>query len=99
MNISGFTTESLDTIQQMLYAEGQVNPLAGECEQKAKREAAAKPRTPAQEAADQARSQQQRGKAQGSPATRSEAAKKAAETRKRCKGGGSTTGTTAGPTT
>ena len=94
MNISGFTNESLEAIQQMLYAEGQVNPLAGECGQKAKRQAAAKPRTPAQEAADKARSQQQRGKARGSSATRSEAAKKAAETRRRCKGGGSTTGST-----
>ena len=94
MDISGFTPESLEAIQQMLYAEGQVNPLAGECGQKEKRKAQAKPRTPAQEAADKARSQQQRGKARGSSATRSEAAKKAAETRRRCKGGGSTTGST-----
>ena len=94
MDISGFTPESLEAIQQMLYAEGQVNPLAGECGQKAKRQAAAKPRTPAQEAADKARSQQQRGKARGSSATRSAAAVKAAETRRRCKGGGSTTGST-----
>lgn len=94
MNISGFTPEALDTVQQMLYAEGQENPLAGECGQKAKRKAAAKPRTPAQQQADQARSQQQRGKSRGSSATRSEAATKAAETRRRCRGGGSTTGTT-----
>ena len=94
MDISGFTPESLEAIQQMLYAEGQVNPLAGECGQKEKRKAQAKPRTPAQEAADKARSQQQRGKARGSSATRSAAAVKAAETRRRCKGGGSTTGST-----
>lgn len=93
--IDGFTPEALEAVASMLYAEGQVNPLAGECGQKAKREAAAKPRTPAQQAADQARSQQQRGKSKGSSATRSEAAKKAAETRKRCKSGGSTTGITA----
>lgn len=94
MNISGFSSEALEAVSSMLYAEGQVNPLAGECGQKDKRKAMAKPRTPAQEAADQARAQQQRGKPRGSSATRSEAAKKAAETRKRCKGGGSTTGTT-----
>lgn len=95
MNIDGFTTEALDAVNTMLYAEGQQNPLEGQCGQKAKREAAAKPRTPAQEAADQLRSQQQRGKNVQSSATRSEAARKAAETRRRCKGGGATPGTTA----
>jgi hypothetical protein len=92
MNISGFTDEALNAVSTMLYAEGQVNPLEGECGQKAKRKAMAKPRTPLQEQADRARSVQQQGRAQGSSATRSEAAKKAAETRKRCKGGGSSTG-------
>lgn len=99
MNISGFTTESLEAVQDLLYAEGQVNPLEGECGQKAKRQTAAKPRTPAQQEADKLRSQQRRGKAQGSSAGRSEAAKKAAATRKKCKGGSSTTSTPAGPTT
>ena len=99
MNVPGFTTEALNTIQQMLYAEGQVNPLAGECGQKEKRKTQATQRTPAQAAADKARSQQQRGKSTQSSSVRSEAAKKGAETRKRCKGGGSTTGTTSGPTT
>ena len=99
MNIPGFTNESLEAIQQMLYAEGQINPLEGECGQKAKRKTQAKPRTPAQQAADKLRSQQRRGKAQGSSAGRSEAAKKAAATRKKCKGGSSTTSTPAGPTT
>ena len=94
MNISGFSSEALEAVSTMLYAEGQANPLAGECGQKAKREAMRQPRTPAQEAADRLRAQQQRGKPRGSSATRSEAAKKAAETRKRCKGGGSTTGPT-----
>ncbi len=94
MNVAGFTPEALDAVNTMLYAEGQVNPLAGTCGQKAKREALKKPRTPAQEAADRARSQNQRGKAAGSSAGRSEAAKKAAETRKKCKSGGSTTGPT-----
>lgn len=92
MNIAGFSSEALDAVSAMLYAEGQINPLAGQCGQKAKREALKKPRTPAQEAADRARSQQQRGKALGSSSGRSEAARKAAETRKKCKSGGSTTG-------
>ena len=94
MNIAGFTNDALDAVSQMLYAE---NPLEGQCGQKAKREAAQKPRTPAQEAADEARAQARRGKDTMSSATRSAAAQKAAETRKRCKGGGSTTGSS-GPT-
>ena len=94
MNISGFTPEALDEVASLLYAEGQPNPLAGECNQKAKRQAARKPRTPAQQEADRARSQAQQGRTQQSSSVRSEAAKKAAETRKRCKGGGSNTGPT-----
>jgi hypothetical protein len=93
-NISGFTPEALEAVSFMLYAEGQPNPLAGECGQKKKREAARKPRTPAQQEADRARSQAQRGATRQSSATRSEAAKRAAETRKKCKGGGSSTGAT-----
>ncbi len=94
MNVPGFTNASLDLVNEMLYAEGQPNPLAGECKQKEKRKAAQQPRTPAQEQADQARAQAMRGRTRQSSATRSEAAKKAAETRKRCKGGNSTTGPT-----
>jgi hypothetical protein len=94
MNISGFTTEALEAVENLLYAEGQRNPLEGQCGQKKLREQAKKPRTPAQEAADQARAQAQRGRSNVSSATRSEAAKKAAETRKKCKGGASTTGPT-----
>jgi hypothetical protein len=93
-NISGFTPEALEAVASLLYAEGQVNKLAGECGQKAKREAAKQPRTPAQAQADQARSQALRGATQQSSAVRSEAAKKAAETRKKCRGGGATTGPT-----
>ncbi len=94
MNISGFAPEALEAVSSMLYAEGQKNPLAGECGQKKKREALKQPRTPAQAEADRARSQAQRGRTMQSSATRSEAAKKAAETRKRCRGGNSTTGPT-----
>ena len=88
-----FSEEALAQVEAM-FAEGQVNPLAGECGQKAKREAAKQPRTPAQQEADRARSQAQRGSSRQSSATRSEAATKAAETRRRCKGGGSSTGPT-----
>ncbi len=87
---ANFSQESLESVREMLYAEGQTNPLEGQCGQKAKREAAKKPRTPAQMQADQARSKQG-GSSKQSSSVRSEAAKKAAETRKRCKG-------TSGPT-
>jgi hypothetical protein len=88
-----FSDEALAQIEAM-FAEGQKNPLQGECGQKAKREAAKQPRTPLQQEADRARSQANRGRTRQSSATRSEASKKAAETRKRCKGGNSTTGPT-----
>ena len=87
IDISGFTSEALEAVSSMLYAEGQSNPLAGECNQKAKREAATQPRTPAQQQADNARAQASRGRDNVPSATRSEAARKAAETRKKCKGG------------
>lgn len=94
MDIPGFTSEALSAVSEMLYAEGWKNPLAGECGQKAKREAARKPRTPAQEQADEARAAARRGKNTMSSSTRSAAAQKAAQTRAKCKGGGSTTGPT-----
>ena len=86
MNIDGFSKSSLELVTSMLYAEGQVNPLEGQCGQKKKREQQKQSRTPAQQDADRARAQANRGKnAVPSPA-RSEAAKKAAETRRRCAG-------------
>ncbi len=85
MDIPGFTTEALETVETLLYAEGQENPYEGQCGQKKLREQRQRPRTPAQEQADQARSQALRGKT--APSTnRSESARKAAETRRRCKG-------------
>jgi hypothetical protein len=39
MNIPGFTLEAVDLVNELLYAEGQKNPLLGECGQKKKREA------------------------------------------------------------
>ena len=92
MKIPGFTTQSLEAVENLLYAEGQRNPYEGQCGQKKLREQAKQPRTPLQEQADRDRAQAQRGRSNVSSAVRSEAAKKAAETRKKCKGGGSTTG-------
>ncbi len=93
MNIPGFTPEALESIDAMLYAERE-NPYLGQCGQKKLREQNKSQRTPAQQAADQQRAAGQRGKNNIDSSTRSEAAAKAAETRKRCKGGGSTTGPT-----
>jgi len=94
MDIPGFTPEALSSVDQMLYAEKRQNPFEGQCGQKKLREQAKQPRTPAQQQADQARAQSQRGRSNISSAVRSEAAKKAAVTRSKCKGGGSTTGPT-----
>jgi hypothetical protein len=92
MNLSGFTAEALDAVEQMLYAE---DPYEGKCGQKKLREQNKQPRSQAEEAADQARSQKLSGKGVGGGANRSAAAKKAAETRKKCRG---TTGPAAPPT-
>ena len=81
--VGTFSEHALAAVQEMLYAEGQVNPLEGECNQKAKRQAKAKTRSSAQEAADQKRAQTAR--AGVNRGNRSEAAKKAAATRAKCK--------------
>jgi len=86
MNISGFSQDALAQVQQMLYAEGQQNPLLGQCSQKKLREQNKQPRTPLEQQADRARAQASQGHDSVPSATRSEAAKKAAETRKLCKG-------------
>lgn len=83
MDIPGFTTESLQEVTELLYAEG--NPYEGKCGQKKLRKQNQDQRTPAQQEADKRRSQEMTGKAKPS-ANRQEAAKKAAETRKKCKG-------------
>jgi hypothetical protein len=85
MDIPGFSKEALLNVTQLLYAENQPNLYEGQCGQKKLKEQNKKPRTPAQEQADRARSQALSGK-RASSVNRSEAAKKAAETRKRCKG-------------
>jgi len=86
MDISGFSQESLDFVQQMLYNENQTNPLAGQCGQRKKRQAMHQLRTPAEKEADRARAQASKGKNNVGSAARSGAAKKAAETRRRCRG-------------
>lgn len=86
MDLPGFSKDSLDLVQQLLYNEWQTNPLEGQCGQKAKREAMKQPRTPAQEQADRARAAAGRGQNNVSSGARSQAAKKAAQTRAQCKG-------------
>jgi hypothetical protein len=78
-----FSSESLEEIWDLLYVEGRQNPLEGQCNQKQKRERN-KQRTPAQMEADQQKTQQQRGQNNVSSSVRSDAAKRAAETRKNC---------------
>jgi hypothetical protein len=80
-----FSGEALAQVEAM-FAEGQENKLLGECNQKAKREQAKQARTPAQQEADKTRAQTNRGRDNVSSGVRSEAARRAAETRKRCKG-------------
>jgi len=85
MNIPGFTDESLAAVEELLYAEYK-NKYAGQCNQKQLREQNKSQRTPAQQAGDQARAAKLRGRSRMSGSTRSEAARKAAETRKQCSG-------------
>ena len=85
MNISGFTEEALAAVEELLYAEYK-NKYAGQYGQKQLREQNKSQRTPAQQAGDQARAAKLRGRSRMSGSTRSEAAKKAAETRKQCSG-------------
>lgn len=93
INTPGFTTESLDAVAELLYAETP-NKLLGQCNQreKKKQQAAGMEKTPAQKAAIEARAASLRGKDNVDPSRRSEAAKRAAETRRRCRGnpGGAT---------
>ena len=78
MKIPGFTIEALQHAEDLL----------GKCNQKKLREQNKQPRTPEQEAADQSRSQALKGKpAATQGGARTEAAKKAAETRSKCKRG------------
>ena len=88
MNISGFTEEALAAVEELLYIENNKNKLLGQCGQKQLREQMKGNRTPGEEAGDQKRGQALQGRNTISSSVRSEAAKKAAETRRRCRGGG-----------
>ena len=85
MNISGFSEESLAAVEELLFGEWK-NKYAGQCGQKQLREQNKTQRTAAQQAGDQARAAKLRGRSRMSGSTRSEAARKAAETRKQCSG-------------
>ena len=85
MNIPGFTEESLATVEELLFGEWR-NKFEGMCGQKQLREQNKTQRTAAQQAGDQARAAKLRGRSRMSGSTRSEAARKAAETRKQCSG-------------
>ena len=85
MNISGFTEEALAEVEELLFGQWK-NKYAGQCNQKQLREQNKTQRTAAQQAGDQARADKLRGRSRMSGSTRSEAAKKAAETRKQCSG-------------
>jgi len=76
-----FSKEALDAVAEF-FAED----LAGTCNQKKERKARKNQRTPEQLRGDDARSQALRGKDTMPSASRSEAAKKGAETRKKCAG-------------
>jgi hypothetical protein len=93
MNIPGFTTESLKQVSSLLYAENE-NKFEGQCgqKQKKKQQAQQQQKTPAQEKSIEERASKLRGRDNVDPSVRSEAAKKAAETRRRCRGvsGGAT---------
>ena len=88
MNISGFTEEALAEVEELLYIENNKNKLLGQCGQKQLQEQMKGNRTPGEQAGDQKRAQALQGRNTISSSVRSEAAKKAAETRRRCRGGG-----------
>jgi len=93
MNVPGFTSDAVELVNEMLFAERE-NPYEGKCGQKKLRQQNKQARTPAQQQADRSRAQANRGKDNIDSSTRSQAAQKAAETRRRCKGGSSSSGPT-----
>jgi len=76
-----FSKEAFDAVAEFFAEE-----TLGTCDQKKKREARKGQRTQSQQQADDARSQALRGKDTMPSASRSEAARKGAETRKKCAG-------------
>ena len=81
-----FSPDSVLAVNTLLYGEGQEESLEGQCNQANKGEALKKPRSPAEQRADQRRAQTNRGKDNTPAATRSAAAAKAAVTKAQCKG-------------
>lgn len=79
--MDGFTPDAWETVQHLLFSE---NPLAGTCNQRKARQSRGGGRSAAQKQADRNRAQARRGRNHMDPATRSEAAKKAAATRAKC---------------
>lgn len=69
------------------FEEPKQDPLTGQCKQREKREQRQQQRTPDQQQADKERASEMTGKPVAPNADREAAAKKAAETRKRCKTG------------
>ena len=67
------------------FVEAAAPDLTGQCDQKKKREQRAEPRTGPEQAADRQRASEMKGKDQIPSGVRQEAAKKAAETREKCK--------------
>lgn len=86
MNVSGFTEESLRTVHDLLFREGQDRPLEGQCNQEQKEKAKAEPRSTEEKKADQARAQASTGQDSVPAGVRTEAAKEAAKTRSKCSG-------------
>ena len=80
MNVPGFNTNALQFVNELLYEEAP-DPRLGKCGARSKDKEGTKQLTPAQQAAAQDRV----GKTTSeTTAERSEAGKKAAETRKKC---------------
>lgn len=82
-----FSEEAIDKVN-LLFQERVHSPDEGKCGQKKLREQRKSEQTPAQQQAAQERGAKMRGRDTVPSGVRSEAARKAAETRKRCKGGG-----------
>jgi hypothetical protein len=81
MNVPGFTEEALSAVHELLFEESHDKRL-GVCGARSKDKIGQKQLTPAQDAAARARV----GKSTSeTSAVRSEAAKRAAQTRKKCK--------------
>lgn len=81
MNIPGFTEEALSAVHELLFGES-IDKRLGVCGARSKNKIGRKTLTPAQNAAARARVGKTTSESSG---LRSEAAKRAAQTRKKCK--------------